>query len=542
MNVAISNAETIACPSHGWEVVQDYVYTTMNALDAEYFALVDVGGAPEWLEVAGRSSHRSLKIAAEYVEPEGFDPNLASATTQQTAVAEALTETAQLWTDAVSNISTRGHGAVLNRQDTAHAIYDAYYQPYAMVSCGLDYIRGPHDDSAVAFPVPPGIQTNPIVNPADYNDSILGINAFVYPNITKDQLLSTPGPPEDVRLKWVELPQNPFNGSAIGAVILLPRPIANLTQEIILCDVGAGWGSSNINISSSDGGMTSTTSVIDPSAIVPVKLDDSHNTTLLEASLVSEAENLASDSVLSYSRPLFPEKLIIVTEAWATYLNPVIPSLNTTVIDALMSTSPDDRQLTTLEKVLAARWVLAGLLVNGLASIGATSRLQGDIKTIAGSDPIQLDGDYWFAGKGDMFIVDPKESKDWVKLRVDSTIEGYAYNIRGTSPKVAITFLLIYCVIALSHVLYAGISGKRVLHVSLLVYTYRPNRHLFHVLGLHRRSNGTSHEFHPYHSPKEHVRRYSGAEYLQDPCSCLGLSRRRSRGWRALGTCVRRRR
>ena len=206
LNVDISDAEAIACPFHGWEVVQDYVYTTMNAIDAEYWALVEVEGAPEWLEVAGRSSHRSLKIAAEYDEPKGFDPNPMSATTQQTAVAEALSETAQLWTDAVSNISTRGHGTVLNRQDTAHAINHGYYQPYTMVSCGLDYIRGPHDDSPVAFPVPPGTQTNPDLNQADYNDSILGINAFVYPNITKDQLLSTPGPPEKVRLKWVELP------------------------------------------------------------------------------------------------------------------------------------------------------------------------------------------------------------------------------------------------------------------------------------------------------------------------------------------------
>ena len=194
--------------------------------------------------------------------------------------------------------------------------------------------------------------------------------------------------------------------------------------------------------------------------MLTVTFDEPHNTTFVEASLVSEPENLASDSVLNYWRPWFPEKPIIVTEAWATYLNPLIPSLNTTAIDALMSTSPDDRELTTLEKVLAARWVLAGLLANGLASIGATSRLQGDIKTISGSDdPVQLDAGYWFSGKGDMFRVDPEESKDWVKLRVDSTIEGYAYNIRGTSPKVAISFLLIYCIIALSHVLYAGISG-----------------------------------------------------------------------------------
>lgn len=59
-----------------------------------------------------------------------------------------------------------------------------------------------------------------------------------------------------------------------------------------------------------------------------------------------------------------------------------------------------------------------------------------------------------------MFIVDPEESKDWVKFRVYSTIDGYAYNVRGTPPKVAIAFLLTYCIIALSHIVYAEVSDK----------------------------------------------------------------------------------
>ena len=76
----------------------------------------------------------------------------------------------------------------------------------------------------------------------------------------------------------------------------------------------------------------------------------------------------------------------------------------------------------------------------------------------------EFDGNYWFSGKGDIFTVDPEESKDWVKLRIDSTVEGYTYYIRGASPKVAISFLLAYYIIALSHVLYAGIIGKSPLH------------------------------------------------------------------------------
>ena len=464
LNVGISDVEAFPCPSHGWETVQDYTYTTLNGLDTKYLALATGFSGPEWIEVAGRGSHRRLSMACGFGEPEGYDPYPVLATIQQTVVADALTETGQLWIDAVSNVSTRGHGTVLNRQDAAHAINYGYYQPYTKVSCAIDYISGPHDDSVVSFPITPGIQAGPDLSQADYNDSILGIYSLPYHGLTKYQLLSTPGSPEESRLKWVELPQDPFNGSAIGAVILLPRSTGNLTQEILVCNIGAGWGNSYMNTSSFAGGTTLTTSVINPSAIESVKTP--FRATAVETKKSSPAEYIAADSVISYWMPLFPEKPIVVTEAWATYLNPFISSLNTTVIDALMSIVPPSGKLTSRDQVFVADWAMAGLLANGLASIGATSTLQGNLKTIKDSDGlIHMDGDYWFAGKGDMFIIDPEESKDWVKLRVDSTIEGYAYNIRGTSPKVAITFLLIYCVIALSYVLYAVISGKRVFHV-----------------------------------------------------------------------------
>ena len=536
LDVGISDVEAFSCPAHGWEAVQDYTYTTLNGLDKEYQALAGGIASPEWILVTGRDSHRPLSMTVGNDEPEGFDPHPILATIQQTAVADALTETGELWLGAVSNVSTKGHGTVLNRQNSVHAISHGYHQPYTKVSCGLDYIHGPSDESAIAFPITPGIQASPDVYQADYNDSILGVYSLLYPNVTKNQLLSTPGSPEDYRLRWVELPQDPFNGSAIGAVILSPRSPTNLTQEILVCNVGAGWGSSYINTSSFAGGTTFTASVVNSSANQVYNSPDPDFQ-------VSQAEQLAADTVIEYWEPLFPEKPVIVTEAWAIYLNPFLSSLNTTVINALMSTTPPLEEFSSTGKSSVAKWTLAGLVANGHASIGATSTLQGNIKTIKNPDGSNhIDGEYWFAGKGNMFIVDPEESIDWVKLRVDSTIEGYAYNIRGISPKVAITFLLIYCVIALSHVLYAGISGKSFFSLSLIVHTYRPNRHLIHMLGLHWRSDSTSHEFHSHNSPKEYLRRHSGIEYLQDPCPRVGISRRRSRRWGALGACVRRRR
>ncbi|KAF6226151.1 hypothetical protein HO133_009017 [Letharia lupina] len=457
LNANTSDIYTFACPSHGWEAVQDFIYTTMNTLDPKYLALIEVVGLPEWVEVTGHGSLRHLVLDTVISVQEGYDPDPIVGTTQQSVIADALTETGNLWTTFIANISTRGHGSVLQQLDAVHTIKNGYYQPYTIASCATDVIHGPHDDSAVAFPVPPA---DSMLNRTEYNDSILDVYSFVYPGITKNQILGTPGSLEESRLRWVELPQDPFNGSAIGAVILLPRSTLNSTQEFLVCNLGAGWGSSIINTSSFAGGTTFTTSVVDLSAIEQYENPPEANQSSPYYERPPRAESLAKTIVSQFNLPFFPEKPIIVTEVWANYLNPFIPALNTTVIDTLMSTHAPVGELSSEEQIGTAKWALAGLLANGLASIGATSTLQGNLKTVVKSDgSSEWAGDYWFSGKGDVFTVDPEESKDWVKLRVDSTVNGYAYNIRGASPKVAISFLLAYCITALSHILYAGISG-----------------------------------------------------------------------------------
>ena len=146
---------------------------------------------------------------------------------------------------------------------------------------------------------------------------------------------------------------------------------------------------------------------------------------------------------------------------WARYLNPFVPALETTVIDVLISTMKSIAEQSSLDQTETAALALAGLVVNGLANIGPTLYrfLQGDLKRVTKPNGSSgADGKYWFSGKEDISTVGPEKSEDWVKLRMDSTIDGYAYDIRGPSPKIAISFLLTF--IALGHVLYAMISGN----------------------------------------------------------------------------------
>lgn len=240
---------------------------------------------------------------------------------------------------------------MLQRQDAVHAINSDYYQLYTRASCATDVIHSSYNDRAVAFPVPPGVDADFMLNQIEYNDSILGIYSFLYTGLSRDQILSTPGPIEESRLKWIELPQDPFNGSAIGTVILLPRSVSNSTQELIVCNLGADWGSSLINTSRFNSDTTFTTSIIDPPA---VHLSSWPKLSYPE-DVYDQGESIAEERIVQYDLPFFPEKPVIVTEDWANYLNPFVPPLNASVIDILISTYKPAAQISHLDQQVVAK-------------------------------------------------------------------------------------------------------------------------------------------------------------------------------------------
>lgn len=281
-----------------------------------------------------------------------------------------------------------------------------------------------------------------------YNKTLSPTHAFEFPGITRSELLDTPGPPNENRLRWVDLPQNPFNGTAIGAVVLLPSAQGDTTQQIIVCNLGAGWGTSRMNTSNSTGAPQQMLSEVgvNPKAVYP-----DHNNVSASSGTPS-SESLALGANAYFNLPTFPQHTVTVTGDWAAYLNPSIPSMNTTLFHHLMTSN--------LSSLASATIILPSLLVNGLSGIGSTSKLQGTVKKITRPDgSSSIDGNYWFSGRGNMFEVDPSDSKDWVKFHVSSVFQGYAYNTRGVIPKIAICVLLLYCAFAIGHILYAGISG-----------------------------------------------------------------------------------
>ena len=447
------------CPSNNWQSIKTYLEFTKSLTESISQLTIPFAVSPGSVEVTGQNSLRRLHIVGQGFEEPDYNPGCALATTPQAAVADALSATGTAWAQGLTNVTTEAHGHPEDQLDAVHSITQDYYQPYALVSCDRDMINGLDDQRPVVFPLPPGSPPS-MLNVSAFDDSVLpgyptGLNnrslspagAFVYSNITRSEILGTPGPPNENRLRWVELPKDPFNGTAIGAIIVLPTTEDDTIQQIFVCNLAAGWGTSMLNVSTFGASPQIVSS--EGEFKVPVVSDDA-----LAAGHLPNAESQALMAGGYFILPTFPQRTVTVTEEWAAYLNPSLPSMNTTLFHYLMISK------ITAIPISSVEMILSGLLANGLSGIGSTSKLQGTIKTVTGPNGTSwMDGNYWFSGKGNVFEVDADKSKDWVKLRVSSVFQGYAYTIRGVIPKFAICILLLYCAFAITHTFYAGITG-----------------------------------------------------------------------------------
>ncbi|KAL8722012.1 MAG: hypothetical protein Q9181_007583 [Wetmoreana brouardii] len=268
-----------------------------------------------------------------------------------------------------------------------------------------------------------------------------------HPDFFYHQLLDTPGPARDYRLRWIELPEPFFEGSSIGAAVLLPKVDKSPEQDLILCNLAAGWGPASLTLHSRAGGIGSVSDRIRSGNItsgpnVPISLSN----------IPSAEGDSDTPDWFGFHYPYFPERVINISDTWAQYLNPVVENLNTSLIHLLMQ-----QQIYPSYQYVSASGILSMLIVNGLARTGWDSVLQGDVKTVGPNGAGGLDGNYWLSSKGDVFNVDP--SQDWVTFRVESTLKGYAYNTLTAPPRIAIAILSAYCLLVIGHTLYCGITG-----------------------------------------------------------------------------------
>ncbi|KAL8786730.1 MAG: hypothetical protein Q9195_008105 [Heterodermia aff. obscurata] len=440
------------CPSSGWQKIRDFILITSRALPEPYKDHFGYSEGPEAIQMASGSSIRQLSIREdESFMGKGPEPLVASV--QHAAISDAVANTAALWFLSLTNVTAaKGHGVPLSDQsDATHTVATNYSQPYSSVACVPDSINGTLGSERLAFPVllnanSPRLATGNLTYQGCLHPD--RSQTIDHPSILRRDAFEYEGPSDKYRIRWIELPQDQFEGSSIGAVIYKPRDAKNSTQDVLLCNMSAGWGVSELSLQTVAGGMSAVSSKGAPF---------NYETKTPSIKLTNIPASETDDSGATYAEfvlPYFPKQPIVITESWAKYLDPSIEGLNSTLIDVLLK-----NQVFSCSPRVTAEEALTGLLVNGLSRTGAGSRLQGSVRTVGPNGEGGLDGNYWLSGKGNVFDVNPEESVNWTRFHVESTLEGHAYNTINTPPKIAIAVLSLYCLLALGHVFYAGITG-----------------------------------------------------------------------------------
>ena len=447
-----------ACPSSEWESIRQVLELGSQELPQKYQEIYKIEAESSYFFVSGKDSQRQQYLAIT----DGAGPYTGNyvSTTQMVATADALSNVGALWLTALNNVTqSSGHGSPLSVQtNSIHTLSGDSFQGFSVGNCFAEAIRNKRNNDSIAFPF-----LNNANNPATptinmtTSDKHYTFSAIVHPSLSRADVLNNTRHPFQYQLQWVELPQPPFNGSSIGAVIVPPHAVDDGPQDLIMCNLAAGWGTVALQTDRDQSTRDSSVS----SRIIHSRYTGSFSPPSPDTPPSPDAPTPeTADSVVHFNYPGYPEQLINITDEWARYLDPMVESANRSVFDLIMQkhyvVQQSSLNIGAINTFAAQTLVL--MVTNGLARIGYESTLQGSPKSIPGTPFI--DGNYWLSGKGNIFTVDPVESKDWVKFHVNSTLQGYAYNTQTLPTRLAIVVMTLYCIIALGHVIYSGITGR----------------------------------------------------------------------------------
>ena len=451
-----------ACPSSEWELIREFLALGSYVLPEKYEEIYQgASGGSNYFLGSGKASQRQ-----QYLGKSDFTDFLAQdvpvaplvGTTQMVATADALSVAGTLWFESLRNVTQKvGHGSPLSVQSSSiHTLSGDSFQGFTEGNCFSEADQNTTGTNRLAFPYlyfanNPATPTINITSSNTHNFS-----ALVHPTLSRADVLKNAKYPFEYDLQWVVLPQPVFNGSSIGAVIVPPQAMDSTSdsdgpQRLILCNLAAGWGTTVLAMTETvDSTGSSVSSIVTKDNVPRLAYD-------LGSSQNPTTETI--DAALAFDLPRYPQRFINITQEWAQYLDPMVQSANRSVFDLYVQERfpvQGSQSIDAFNVFVAKTLVL--MVTNGLARIGYESTLQGSPKSIPGTSFI--DGNYWLSGKGNVFTVDPVESKDWVKFHVNSTLQGYAYNTQTLPPRLAIGVMTLYCIIALAHVIYSGITGR----------------------------------------------------------------------------------
>ncbi|CZR68202.1 uncharacterized protein PAC_18101 [Phialocephala subalpina] len=414
------------CPASGWQGLFNYIpffNPNLGPPNSNWISTTTFGvhflTIPLSVGLSGSHSIRSLYITVDDVNQGGsFDP---MATTQLAALADALVLTGSMWATLYPTL----YGRWSSRLDSMHTMNTL--QSFTGMTCNWNEqpIEGNNDTRTITFPQ--GMYMN---------TSMAYIN---FDGVSRSDIWNTPGDVTKPRLAFVDLFDPRFDNVTVGAVILEPRDPSNDTQEILPCILAAGWGESTMTLSTGSNSERGSAAV--KSTSFERVFEEKYYT--------------------NYCFPSFPLHHINVTKIWAASMNPFITEQNTTVFGALASLLNAGQTLygglqEKVDEQGIYTFLVTALLVNALSNNPQNFSIQGNITENADGKAY---GDDWLFHNANMFTVDPSESANWTKLRIDSSVEGLSYSTEGITVKLALSILFLYCLCATAHFAYSIVSG-----------------------------------------------------------------------------------
>lgn len=329
-------------------------------------------------------------------------------TTPQAAVAEALANVGYLWDAAVADYPYTGDNpSRFKSSDNVIHVVDAF-QPYVITRC----LQNKVGSDPLEFPTR---QSSWSSQEGHWTTA----NHPVPPNLSAMN--------SSYRIRWLELPPAHFPNVSLGAIVQPPRTLDALADpRPVACSIYAGWAATRINLTES------------------------------------------SEYIQSWVPPgtnafRWPIDWVSITSEWAASLTPPLSDQNTTVDAAfysILNENLDTNQENSSQPAYIHEAVIASLVANGMARNGFDSGIldnpESDLPT---SLPDQINRQWLLGSDTNIFDLDPTDPAAVYQFSITSAVSGLAYTTDGIPIKLAFAVLPLYCIYALSHLLYAAITG-----------------------------------------------------------------------------------
>lgn len=356
--------------------------------------LQGIHGMPESVQIPGRASVRTLN--ARFRGPFTlYQPEMTTATIQPAAIADAVIEMRQIWSQAM----TRCYSAKDKRKDFCYyrdvTFSTQAEQPAVYVVC-----QGGNSTTSPLFStLIPGRARSDSISHAE-NTSVIGS-------------ASTSS------IKWVDLTGPAFTRTSIGAFVKAPYDRTSGSDEIFACSIDAQWANATVQSSF-------------------LKLPYMVNGEPAEFYLREQPYNK------------YHGRRVSISPAWADLANPslTLPSQNaTTAFDKLLAAADSSAPTKNLAEKFEA--VLSVLLAIRMADVSGTATTQGNM-----TDRYQI-----LNPQGGHIYTPPAPASSYHPFSFSIAVTGYAFGLRtasgiATSTLASVLILLVYASIATFYIFY----------------------------------------------------------------------------------------